>query len=177
MVGAAPASASAAPADATGDVSIQQTTVARYGPWTVAPGTHTGNLTFSVPRPCQGCYITGMQADLMNHHMVQQTFVPGRVVFASGHQHDDGVRVEASRGSTSICNSVAGYGEDPAYLDHLSSMSTCAGNLATLARGDVVRLHSIYDSPASQFDVPVRRLIHLPPASGKHLHRGRFPPS
>jgi hypothetical protein len=271
MVGVVPASANAAPAEATGDVSIQQTVVARYGPWTVAPDTHTGNLTFSVPRPCQGCYVTGMRAnlvyadgssanhntgghlhhsvflnssrpdatcsrspgerffasgnertpvsmpagygyrigssdqlfgvvELMNHHMVQQTFylevtwtfttstltpvrpvwldidqcgdseyaipagvsdthwdwtvnVPGRVVFAAGHQHDDGVRVEATRGATSICDSVAGYGTDPAYLHHISAMSTCSGNLATLSQGEVVRLHSIYDSPTSQIDV------------------------
>lgn len=277
MVAVAPASASAAPAAKGSDVSIQQTVVARYGPWTVAPDAMTGNQVFSVPRPCQGCYITGMQpdlvyadgtsanhdtramlhhavllnnsrsdatcsnapgqrffasgnervnvnlpagygyrinstdqlfgvVDLMNHnHTTSQTFyfqvtytfttstltpvrpvwldidqcgdseyaipagvsdthydwtvnVPGRVVFAAGHLHDEGVRIEATQGSTSICNSVAGYGETPDYIDHhggihLSSMSTCSGNVATLTQGQVVRLHSIYDSPMSMTDV------------------------
>jgi hypothetical protein len=292
MVAVVPASAAAASADNAGsDVAVQETVVDRYGPWTVGPDTMTGVKVFNFPRPCQDCYITGIQADLvyadgtianhhtsaMLHHMVllntarpdatcprsrvpgptsrvasgerfyaagnertpltlpdgygyrinrtdrlfgvidlgnhshsmAQTFyvkvtytvttstltqarpvwldlgpcgsslysipagysdthldwtvnVPGRVVYLGGHQHDEGVRIEATletpQGSTSICDSVAGYGETPEFIDHhggvhLSSMSTCVGDVATLTEGQKVRVHSIYDSQTAHDDV------------------------
>jgi hypothetical protein len=82
--------------------------------------------------------------------------VPGKVIGTAGHIHDHGVFVEAtneSTGGTSICRSVAGYGETPGYVTpdgrkHVSSMSSCGGDpLATLTRGQVVRLHAVYNVP------------------------------
>jgi len=59
---------------------------------------------------------------------------PGKIVGIGGHIHGGGVNVDIRNDSTGqlICNSVAGYGETPMYIDHhgepwLSSMSTCGG--------------------------------------------------
>ena len=89
--------------------------------------------------------------------------MPGRVVAIGGHVHTEGhgVRIEATNQSTgqSICNSVAAYGESPDYIDMMgepwiSSMSTCIANpVATVARGQTVRIHSVYDSPEPRNDV------------------------
>lgn len=83
--------------------------------------------------------------------------VPGHIVAIAGHIHTEGhgVRIEATDETTStpICNSVATYGGTPEYIDmegnpYISSMSGCLGDpVATVASGDVVRLHSIYENP------------------------------
>lgn len=80
----------------------------------------------------------------------------GRIVAIGGHQHDAGVRIEAenvTRGET-ICDSRAGYGANPAYMGTLESMSGCVGDpVARIDSGDVLRLHSLYDSPEARDDV------------------------
>lgn len=83
--------------------------------------------------------------------------VPGHMVAMGGHVHTEshGLRIEATNQTTgaSICNSVATYGGTPDYFDMdgmpwISSMSTCiADPVATVASGDVVRIHSVYDNP------------------------------
>ena len=88
--------------------------------------------------------------------------VPGRVIHTIGHIHDHGVNVSCtneSTGGTSICNSVARYGETPGYVTpdgrtHVSSMSTCLGNpIATITRGQRLRLHTIYNVPVGHHPV------------------------
>lgn len=82
--------------------------------------------------------------------------VPGKLIVAAGHIHDHGVNVELtneSTGGTLLCNSVAGYGgpgyETPDGRKHVSSMGVCLGNpVATIASGQKLRLHAIYNVPA-----------------------------
>jgi hypothetical protein len=80
----------------------------------------------------------------------------GGIVAIGGHVHNDGIRIELTnetRGE-SICNSVAGYGTIPAYMGNIESMTGCVGDpVALIDSGDVLRLHSIYDSPREQHDV------------------------
>ncbi|MDQ2630529.1 MAG: hypothetical protein M3Y75_06090, partial [Actinomycetota bacterium] len=68
--------------------------------------------------------------------------------------HDHGVNIEVTNKSASeslICNSVAGYGGAgyETHSDgrkHVSSMNVCTGNpISTIAKGDTIRLHSIYN--------------------------------
>jgi hypothetical protein len=93
--------------------------------------------------------------------------VPGNVVAMIGHVHGHGLAVEAtneSRGGTSVCRSVAE--PDPADGHRILSMSTCVGTpLATLDRGEVVRLHSEYDSPHAADDVMGIMLAYINPTS------------
>jgi hypothetical protein len=80
----------------------------------------------------------------------------GKVVAMGGHIHDDGIRIRATdetRG-TMLCDSRAGYGQVPSYRGHIESMTGCTGKpLGRIGAGDVLRLHSIYDSPTPQNDV------------------------
>jgi hypothetical protein len=81
--------------------------------------------------------------------------VPGKVVAMLGHVHGHGIAVEAtneSRGGASICRSVATL--DPTNVHSVLAMSTCTGNpLATIRQGDIVRLHSEYNSTHPADDV------------------------
>jgi len=81
--------------------------------------------------------------------------VPGNVIAMIGHLHGHGVAIEATnetQGGASICKSVAT--RDPEDVHSVLSMSTCAGNpLATVRQGDILRLHSMYDSPHPADDV------------------------
>jgi hypothetical protein len=59
---------------------------------------------------------------------------PGKLVGIGGHIHNGGINVDIRNDTTGqqICNSVAGYGQTPLYVDHhgepwLSSMSICGG--------------------------------------------------
>ena len=78
--------------------------------------------------------------------------VPGAVVAMAGHVHGHGVAVEATRGGKSICRSVATL--DPADPHRVMAMSTCTGDpLIRLKAGQVVRLHSEYNSTHAAHDV------------------------
>jgi hypothetical protein len=89
---------------------------------------------------------------------------PGKIVTIHGHLHDHGVNIEIRNDTTGqvICNSVAGYGESPLYVDHhgeehISSMTHCGGEgatqaVATVASGQRVTMTSHYDSPEAVDD-------------------------
>ena len=80
----------------------------------------------------------------------------GKLIATAGHIHDHGVNIEVtnqSTGGTVLCNSVAGYGgagyETPDGRKHVSSMNVCTGNpIATIAKGNTLRLHANYNVPA-----------------------------
>jgi len=92
--------------------------------------------------------------------------VPGEVVAAGGHIHGHGVAVEAtneSQGGTTICKSAATT--DPLDVHSVLNMTTCSGrHLADLRRGDVVRLHSMYQSTHPADDVMGIMLLYLDPS-------------
>jgi hypothetical protein len=92
--------------------------------------------------------------------------VPGKVVAMIGHLHGYGVAIEAtneSEGGTPICKSVATL--DPMDPSMVQSMSTCTGDpLAVLKSGQVVRLHSQYDSPHPADDVMAIMLGYVNPS-------------
>jgi hypothetical protein len=86
----------------------------------------------------------------------------GRVVAIGGHQHDYGVGIELtnqSRGGRSVCRAVPDYG-----AGHIERIRGCVGDpVATLRTGEVVRLHSTYDSPEAQHDAMGIMLGYLAP--------------
>jgi len=92
--------------------------------------------------------------------------VPGKVVAAIGHVHGHGVAVEAtneSQGGKSICKSIATL--HPTDAHRVLSMSTCTGDpLARVHRGEIVRLHSMYQSEHATDDVMGIMLAYVNPA-------------
>ena len=94
-------------------------------------------------------------AGISDTHRDWSVTVPGKVVAMLGHVHGHGVAVEAtneSRGGASICRSVATL--DPMNVHSVAAMSTCTGDpVATVAQGDLVRLHSEYNSTHAADDV------------------------
>jgi Stress up-regulated Nod 19 len=92
--------------------------------------------------------------------------VPGKVVAMFGHVHGHGIAVEAtndSRGGASICRSVATL--DPMDVHSVLAMSTCTGDpLATIRQGDIVRLHSEYNSTHPANDVMGIMLGYINPS-------------
>ena len=91
--------------------------------------------------------------------------VPGRIVGMIGHVHGYGLAVEAtneSRGGQSICKSVATL--DPMEPHRVLAMSTCVGDpLARVQRGQIVRLHSMYQIPYPANDVMGIMLAYVNP--------------
>ena len=91
--------------------------------------------------------------------------VPGKVVAMIGHVHGCGVAVEAtneSQGGASICKSVATL--DPEDPHRVMEMSTYTGDpLAVVKSGQVVRLHSMYNSPSQADDVMGIMLAYIKP--------------
>ena len=92
--------------------------------------------------------------------------VPGKVVAMFGHLHGHGVFVEAtneSEGGTSICKSVATL--DPMDVHSVLGMSTCTGDpLAVIKQGQIVRLHSVYQSSHAADDVMGIMLGYINPS-------------
>jgi hypothetical protein len=93
--------------------------------------------------------------------------VPGKVVAMIGHLHGHGVAIEARKGTQEggklICRSEATL--DPMDPHVVVSMGTCVGDpVATVASGEVVRLHSMYDSPHPADDVMGIMLGYIYPA-------------
>jgi hypothetical protein len=93
-------------------------------------------------------------ADYSDTHRDWSVNVPGDLVAMIGHVHGHGIAVEAtneSRGGESLCRSRATLGSD---AHRVLAMSTCVGTpLGALRSGEVVRLHSEYNSPHPADDV------------------------
>ena len=78
----------------------------------------------------------------------------GKLVSMGGHQHNDSVKIKATDGGKTLCTSRAGYGRNPSYMGNIESMSGCVGDpLGRIHAGDLIRLHSIYDTDHAQNDV------------------------
>lgn len=98
---------------------------------------------------------------LSDTHYDWKASIGGKLIAAAGHIHDHGVNIELtnkSAGEALLCNSVAGYGgpgyETPDGRKHVSSMSLCTGNpVATITKGQTLRLHAIYNVPAGHMAV------------------------
>lgn len=98
---------------------------------------------------------------LSDTHYDWKATIGGKLIAAAGHIHDHGVNIELTdktAGESLLCNSVAGYGgpgyETPDGRKHVSSMSTCIGNpVATITKGNTLRLHAIYNVPAGHMPV------------------------
>jgi Stress up-regulated Nod 19 len=92
--------------------------------------------------------------------------VPGNVVTMLGHLHGHGVAIEAtneSQGGASICKSLAKL--DPNDTHSVLEMSTCTGDpVARVRQGEVVRLHSMYQSTHAADDVMGIMLAYINPA-------------
>jgi hypothetical protein len=84
---------------------------------------------------------------------------PGKIIGLGGHIHNGGINVDVRNDTTGqqICNSVAGYGETPLYVDHhgekwVSSMSTCGGSrqpnfLVPITAGQRITITGHYNMP------------------------------
>jgi hypothetical protein len=104
-------------------------------------------------------------AGYSDRHWDWNVNVPGKVVAAIGHVHGHGIAVEAtneSKGGASICRSNATL--DPMDMHVVLSMSACTGDpVAIVQRGQIVRLHSMYDSPFAANDVMGIMLLYVNP--------------
>jgi hypothetical protein len=98
--------------------------------------------------------------------------VPGDVMAAIGHLHGDGVAIEATNETLQetnpdhtgavICRSNATL--DPNDVHNVLSMSSCTGTpLATVKQGNLVRLHSMYQSSHEADDVMGIMLLYIRP--------------
>jgi hypothetical protein len=80
----------------------------------------------------------------------------GRVIFAAGHVHDSGVKIDLANETTGqrLCTSYAGYGTKAAYQGSVESMTTCIWDrLGTVKAGEVLSIDTYYDAPQPQSDV------------------------
>jgi len=103
-----------------------------------------------------------IQTGFSDTHWNWNVNIPGRVVAAIGHLHGHGVAVQATRGGTSICKSVATL--DPMDVHSVLSMSTCTGDpIARVRLGQTVRLHSMYQSSHPAPDVMGIMLMWIHP--------------
>ena len=103
---------------------------------------------------------------------------PGEMVGVGGHIHDNGINLTVDNITTGerICDSVAGYGETPLYIDHhgeahISSMSTCGGPgqppVTSLTSGQQVRITSHYDSPVATNDAMGIAIAYMAQPAGR----------
>jgi hypothetical protein len=79
---------------------------------------------------------------------------PGDIVAIGGHGHDGTINIDVRNDTTGqlVCDSRAGYGESPLYIDpehgapHLSSMSTCIrAPVAKVTNGQRLTMTAHYD--------------------------------
>ncbi|MDV6013811.1 hypothetical protein [Haloechinothrix sp. LS1_15] len=78
-----------------------------------------------------------------------ESTLTGTLHAAGGHLHDGGDTLTLHNRTTGdeLCASHADYGNDPAYLGHIDTMTTCTdGNLGTITQGDTLELVSDYHS-------------------------------
>ena len=90
----------------------------------------------------------------------------GRIVATAGHLHSGGKEISLVNESTGnpICTSAARYGTKPGSMGSLDSMSVCAWDaLGTVRAGEVLGIHSHYESPEPADDVMGIMLVYVYP--------------
>jgi hypothetical protein len=115
--------------------------------------------------------------------------VTGRVLFAGGHVHNGGIKIDFANETTGqhLCTSYAGYGTRPGYMNNISSMTTCSWDrLGTVRKGEVLSVDAFYDPPDPQSDVMGIVLAYVyetadlaggtPPPSGVQAPAPAWPP-
>jgi hypothetical protein len=110
---------------------------------------------------CSFDSLISVPVGLSDTHYDWKASFGGKLIAAAGHIHDHGVNVELtnqSAGGALLCNSVAGYGgagyETPDGRKHVSSMNVCTGNpIATVTKGQTLRLHANYNVPAGHMAI------------------------
>jgi hypothetical protein len=111
-------------------------------------------------------------AGFSDTHWDWKVNVPGKVVAAFGHLHGHGVAIEATNEGQQppdnnhddavICKSIATL--DPTDVHSVLSMSSCTGDpLAAVNQGEVVRLHSMYQSSHAASDVMGIMFLYIHP--------------
>ena len=112
-----------------------------------------GNSEYSIP------------AGFSDTHWDWNVNVPGKIIGMIGHLHGHGVAIEAtneSEGGKSICKSVATL--DPNDVHSVLAMSSCVADpVASVRQGQVVRLHSMYQSSHPANDVMGIMLAYINP--------------
>jgi len=114
-----------------------------------------------------GCGILdNSEAPAMNNTAFQYTSpvwtanATGRVVAAIGHIHDGGVNLDITKNNSTLCDSVAAYGQNSGYIDpsgmsmpgmpmgnmgtHISSLSQCSTGQVNL--GDNLTVTAFYNT-------------------------------
>jgi len=149
--------------------------------WKYATGTdHTSRASLRpVWLDADGCSMDSLITvpnGLSDTHRDWKTTFGGKLIAAAGHIHDHGVNIEVtnkSAGEALLCNSVAGYGGAgyETHLDgrkHVSSMGVCTGNpIASITKGNTLRLHGIYNVPAGHHlieDAMAIALLYINPS-------------
>jgi hypothetical protein len=82
--------------------------------------------------------------------------VTGRIVTTAGHVHDGGVYLKLENASTGeqVCNSLAGYGTNPAFAGAIESMTSCSWDRVGRVRaGETLRLDALYNPQSPQHGV------------------------
>lgn len=110
---------------------------------------------------CSFDSLISVPVGLSDTHRDWKASIGGKLIAAAGHIHDHGVNIEVtnkSAGESLLCNSVAGYGgpgyETPDGRKHVSSMNVCTGNpIATITKGNTIRLHAIYNVPSGHMAI------------------------
>ena len=109
---------------------------------------------------------TDSEAQAMNNTAFQYTSpvwtasATGRVVAAIGHIHDGGVNLDITKNNSTLCDSVAAYGQNSGYIDpsgmsmpgmpmgnmetHISSLSQCSTGQVNL--GDNLTVTAFYNT-------------------------------
>ncbi|HLF41753.1 MAG TPA: hypothetical protein VI854_09815 [Acidimicrobiia bacterium] len=84
-----------------------------------------------------------------SRHWQWKSTVTGRIISGGGHVHDGGVRTTLTNATTArhLCTSWAGYGQKPAYMGTIESMSYCTwDSLGAVRAGEVLDLEAVYDA-------------------------------
>ena len=84
-----------------------------------------------------------------SEHWTWKSTITGRIVSAGGHVHTGGVRTTLTNATAQrhVCTSWAGYGQKPAYMGTIESMSYCRWDaLGVVRAGDTLDLETVYDA-------------------------------
>ena len=99
-----------------------------------------------------------------SEHWTWKSTISGRIVSAGGHVHTGGVRTTLTNATAKrhVCTSWAGYGQKPAYMGTIESMSYCRWDALGIVRaGDTLDLETVYDAAEATPDAMGIMMLHV----------------